>query len=423
MTGPGAERRVSRTLGGAAEGSVKDNELATRPINATTDAMLDGSDADGFLASVPILATFPEVAETAAYSPVPADWVLGCADVVASGEAIRTGRYKTVNAAGAAVIAAVKNEIGHRDFPFVFGGDGASFALPASLAAPATKALAATATFVREELALDLRVGLIPVSDIREAGLDVRLARYAASSHVHYAMFSGGGLAFADEQLKAGHYAIAPAPAGTRPNLDGLSCSFAPIPAREGVILSLIVRPADGADPGRYRTVIDDIVRLAEGGTESTSPLPSEGPRFLRPLSGLGLQTRIARGTGSGLLTRLRLLLYTTFSWLVFTFRIRVGGFDPTLYLSDLVANSDYRKYDDGLRMTIDSSPDRAKRIEERLVEADREGVVRFGLHRQNEALMTCITVSPMRRDHVHFIDGAAGGYAAAAAQMKGARP
>ena len=31
--------------------------------------------------------------------------------------------------------------------------------------------------------------------------------------------------------------------------------------------------------------------------------------------------------------------------------------------------------------------------------------------------------LSPMRRDHMHFIDGAAGGYALAAAQLKAKTP
>jgi hypothetical protein len=35
---------------------------------------------------------------------------------------------------------------------------------------------------------------------------------------------------------------------------------------------------------------------------------------------------------------------------------------------------------------------------------------------------MTCLTPSVYRSDHIHFFDGAAGGYSAAAASMKGRR-
>jgi hypothetical protein len=32
---------------------------------------------------------------------------------------------------------------------------------------------------------------------------------------------------------------------------------------------------------------------------------------------------------------------------------------------------------------------------------------------------MTCFVPSPTRRDHIHFVDGAMGGYAAAARSLK----
>jgi hypothetical protein len=33
---------------------------------------------------------------------------------------------------------------------------------------------------------------------------------------------------------------------------------------------------------------------------------------------------------------------------------------------------------------------------------------------------MTCFVPTPIARDHIHFIDGAAGGYAVAASQITG---
>ncbi len=46
-------------------------------------------------------------------------------------------------------------------------------------------------------------------------------------------------------------------------------------------------------------------------------------------------------------------------------------------------------------------------------------GIARYGLHRQDAAMMTCFTPSALRSDHVHFIDGARGGYASAATALK----
>jgi hypothetical protein len=96
---------------------------------------------------------------------------------------------------------------------------------------------------------------------------------------------------------------------------------------------------------------------------------------------------------------------------------LRIGSFVPARYLREVVENSDFRKYDDGLRMIIDCTPALADALERRLAAAST--TARYGLHRQKAAMMTCFTPSPNRSDHVHFIDGAQGGYAAAAAALK----
>ncbi len=48
---------------------------------------------------------------------------------------------------------------------------------------------------------------MAPVADIRAQGLDVRVARYAPSENISIAMFSGGGLAWADAAMKRGEIA------------------------------------------------------------------------------------------------------------------------------------------------------------------------------------------------------------------------
>src|SRR5262245_35532335 len=104
-----------------------------------------------FYKQLPVFLDFTQVADAACFRPLPADWIVGLADVQQSTQAIRENRYKAVNMAGAAVIASVANALQNRDFPFVFGGDGASFAVPAADAALARKAIAETATRVQQD--------------------------------------------------------------------------------------------------------------------------------------------------------------------------------------------------------------------------------------------------------------------------------
>src|SRR3954447_20023231 len=240
-------------------------------------AMTTPEAAHGFYASIPVFRGFGSLMDPALYSPLPDDWTVGVADIVESTKAIADKRYKAVNMAGAAVIAAVTNALEGREFPFVFGGDGASFAVAPDDLELAREALAATARWVQDDLDLVMRVALVPVSAIRAHGLDVRVARFGPSDNLSYAMFSGGGLAWADTAMKRGEFAVSPAPPGTQPDLSGLSCRFEEIPSARGLILSVLVMPAKSADSGAFRRLIEDVVMLVEKSPDAGRPVPPGG--------------------------------------------------------------------------------------------------------------------------------------------------
>jgi hypothetical protein len=358
--------------------------------------------------------------DPALYSPLPDDWTIGVADIVESTRAIADARYKAVNMAGAAVIAAVTNALEGREFPFVFGGDGASFVVSPDDLGRACDALAATAIWVKDDLDLLMRVALVPIAAIRAQGLEVRVARFGPSPNLSYAMFSGGGLGWAEAAMKRGEFAVPVAPSGTQPDLTGLSCRFDEMPSARGVILSVLVVAARGADPAGFRKLIEDIVALVERSPDAGRPVPPGGPRLRWPPAGVEFEARAARG---GPLFKRRAFVFanTLFVYLVMRFGISVGGFVPKTYVQQVVENSDFRKYDDGLRMILDCTPELENALTQRLARAASAGIARYGLHRQDAAMMTCFTPSALRSDHVHFIDGARGGYASAATALKAA--
>jgi hypothetical protein len=371
-----------------------------------------------FYGGIPVFRGFGRLMEPKLYSPLPDDWSIGVADIVESTKAIAEARYKAVNMAGASVIAAVANALEGREFPFVFGGDGASFAVSPDDLDRTREALAASATWVEESLNLVMRVALVPVAAVRAAGLDVRVARFGPSANLSYAMFSGGGLGWAEAAMKRGEFAVPKAAPGTQPDLTGLSCRFEEIPSARGLILSVLVMPGRAADPAAFRRLIEDVVALVERSPDAGRPVPSGGPPLRWPPAGADFEARAARG-GSLLKRRVVVLGYALFAYFVMRFGISVGGFVPQTYLQQVVENSDFRKYDDGLRMVLDCTPELERALTRRLAEAAASGIVRYGLHRQDAAMMTCFTPSAVRSDHVHFIDGARGGYASAATALK----
>jgi len=380
--------------------------------------MTTANSSDRFYGSIPVFRGFGKLMDPALYSPLPDDWSIGVADIVESTKAIAQARYKAVNMAGAAVIAAVTNALEGREFPFVFGGDGASFAVSPDDFERAHDALAATAIWVRDDLNLVMRVALVPIAAIRAQALDVRVARFGPSPNLSYAMFSGGGLGWAEAAMKRGEFAVPVAPSGTQPDLTGLSCRFEEMPSVRGVILSLLVVPASGADPAGFRKLIEDIVALVERSPDAGRPVPPGGPALRWPPAGVEFEARAARG-GPLFKRSAFVLANTLFAYLVMRFGITVGGFVPKTYVQQVVENSDFRKYDDGLRMILDCTPELECALTQRLARAASTGIVRYGLHRQDAAMMTCFTPSALRSDHVHFIDGARGGYASAATALK----
>jgi hypothetical protein len=376
---------------------------------------------DGFYQSLPILRDFTRVMDPGLFAPLADGWMVGVADVVQSTKAIAENRYKAVNMAGAAVIVAITNALGDRDFPFVFGGDGASFAVAAEAAAAARQALAATATWVKEDLGLTLRIGMVPVAAIRAHGFDVRVARYAPSENISIAMFAGGGIAWADAAMKRGEFAVAPAPPGAHPDLSGLSCHYQKIPASRGVVLSSVVAPAPGVNGDAFRAAIEHIARLVERTPDASRPVASQRLRITWPPAGTDLEARASRRPGESVRARkIKVLAWTLFYFLIMHFSIKVGSFIPVKYTREVVDNSDFRKFDDALRMVLDCTPELADEIERHLTDCAARKIVRYGTHRQHAAMMTCFTPSPTKSNHVHFIDGAVGGYAMAANALKG---
>ncbi len=372
-----------------------------------------------FYEKVPLQREFVRLAQPAQFAPVPDDWLLGVADIVDSTGEIERGRYKTVNMVGAAVISAMINARAGVAFPYVFGGDGAAFAVPGNDEEVARSALAALRRWATEEFSISLRGALVPVSEIRAAGHELRVARYAPSTGVDYAMFSGGGLAWAEAQMKLGKFEVPPAQPGALPDLTGLSCRWSNSTARHGQIVSLVIQPTASATESDFADLAQSVVSASEALDRAGHPVPANGPPINWPPPGLDIDAHVARAGRSLILKKISLLFENLMIALLFKSGIRLGSFEPVEYRREVSSNADFRKFDDGLKMTLDCDPATLTQINQMLKDAQSRGKIRYGIHAQQEAMMTCFVPSAMGNDHVHFVDGASGGYARAAATMR----
>ena len=381
---------------------------------------------DRFYADLPAVTDFDAVTRAASYAPLPGDWHVALCDVRNSTAAVAAGRYKNVNTVGAAAITAALNAAGDLDIPFSFEGDGCVLCVPPRMLEPTRAALAMTREIARDSFALDLRIATVPVSRIRAAGYEIRVARYRVSENYVQAVFAGGGIACADVLIKdpatAREFEILPGSVTPRGSHDGLECRWQDIPSRHGETVSLMVR-ASGSDPERaaatYRAVIAKV-REIYGDEDACHPLSV--PELAMSLSAERLGNEVgvrARGSAAArwfALMRLRgIVLVGAF---LMRFGIRTQETDWGRYKETLVRNSDVRKLVDVYRQILAGNAAQREALAAWLEERYARGELVYGLHVTDRAHMTCLVFNYAGK-HLHFIDGADGGLFLAARAFK----
>ncbi len=372
---------------------------------------------EDFFEKIPSFRDPGGLSESSNYHAAPADWWVVLADVRGSTQAIQQGRYKDVNLVGASAIIAVLNALARAPIPYVFGGDGATLLVAPSMLERAKDALRATRKMAREQFDFDLRVGVVPMSELIAAGQQVLVAKHEKSPKLALAMFGGGGLSHAESLLKSAPipnaYLLDGEPAGTG-DFTGLECRWQPIQATRGEMLSVLVR-ARASDRGTelriYREIIEEIEAIV-GSAAEASPTIALQPKLSFSPGSLRGEQKVRGGS------LLRIWALSLLGKFLMTFNLTAFGVQWGNYRKEVTRNSDFWKFDDALRFVIDVSAAQKRALSACLESRALKGEVAFGMHSSREALMTCLVFS-YAGNHVHFIDGGDGGYAMAAKQLK----
>jgi hypothetical protein len=379
-----------------------------------------------FYAGMRVVADFADATRAENSAPLPPDWHVALCDVRNSTVAIEAGNYKNVNSLGAAAITAVLNAAGGLDIPFGFEGDGCVLCVPPHLLEDTRAALAKTREIATESFGLDLRIGTVPMADIRRDGFEILVARYRVTEHYHQAVFSGGGMVHADRLLKdprADNPYLVPDSVVPRGSMEGFECRWQDVPSRHGETVSLIVRSLD-TDPGRvgarYREVIAKVAEIY-GTPDACHPLAVPDLAFefgAKPARNEAAVRAAGRGSFGRWLWTLRMRWFAALGWVLMRFGIRTEETDWGTYKDTLVRNSDVRKVNDGYRQILAGTAAQRQALDAWLEDGYRKGQLVFGLHTTNRAQMTCLVFNYAGR-HMHFIDGADGGLFLASKELK----
>lgn len=387
---------------------------------------MPGSDNATFYADLAAMPSFDVAMDTLTHVDLPDDWWIVIADVVNSTEAIAQGAYKKVNTVGVACIAAIANIDRNLSLPFIFGGDGATFAIPDSLRQAVIVALRGTQRLARDSFGLGLRAGLVRVSDLRRDDFWVKVARVALSPLVSQAMFSGRGWEEAERRVKSGKDSgavmVDPDAGPAEASFEGFECRWQNIPSFRDHKLSVIVvamSPEPAINQATYQRVLRVIAEVFGDLGAHHSLRADQLKLSFAPMTFAGeTMVRVQGGWWQKMRYMLSMLLENIAGWWIF----RRGGDTPRVpwsrYRDDLVNNTDYRKFDGALRMVVDASATQTRELQARLTTEQTAGMLVWGIHQSSEALITCLIESHAGK-HIHFVDGSDGGYALAAKQMK----
>ena len=231
----------------------------------------------------------------------------------------------------------------------------------------------------------------------------------------------GGGLTYATELIKnpatTDLYMLDLTSSSSPANLSGLECRWQDIPSRHGETVSLLVLATQNEE---YRDVIEQI-QLIYGAGDRHNPITRDHLSLSFSPITLSKETKVRASTNHWL-SKLRYLIKIQFEnllgWIFMKFKLNVCGTDWSKYQDVVAAATDYRKFDDMLRMVIAGDALQREDLTDYLEQKYRSGKLAYGLHVSNRALLTCLVFDRNGRQ-VHFVDGADGGYAMAAKEMK----
>ncbi|MDX1592390.1 MAG: DUF3095 family protein, partial [Balneolaceae bacterium] len=188
---------------------------------------------DPFFTDLPPVTRYSSLIQSGNYTPLPKNWCVAVSDIQLSTRHIEYGDIRAVNISGAMIIAALLNRFSDHDLPFQFTGDGSMIAFPRDLKPDAEQIIMGCRQLAKKAFQLDLRAGIVDLSDDEFADDQFRVAKFQLSPSVHHAAFAGNGFQKLEELIKKQNplFANLSPKKSIKPDLSGLECRWNAFPA------------------------------------------------------------------------------------------------------------------------------------------------------------------------------------------------
>uniref|UniRef100_UPI004047C90B DUF3095 domain-containing protein n=1 Tax=Aliarcobacter sp. TaxID=2321116 RepID=UPI004047C90B len=362
---------------------------------------------------------FSKIMENNNYSKIPNDWYVLVSDIKDSTKAIEQGMYKQVNFVSALTIIGVLNIDRDEDFPYIFGGDGASLIIPPNLLEKSKKVLFEASKKAKDVFDLELRVGVISIKEIEKRGSFIEVSKLKVSKDYTQAIIRGNGLELAEELLKKEYETFK-----ISKNLDidyiadfeGLECRWEDIKTPKDETISILIKSINQENENLvYENILKNIENIVGSYTQrnpikiSNLPKLSFNPKVLMTEASIFTSNPFFK-----IFTIFKLMFENFIGLILMKYSIGLWGG----YKDRILRTTDTEKFDDMLRMVISTDKKQTKKLEDYLESQYKKRDLVYGIHKSDSALMTCLILERHGK-HIHFVDSSKGGYALASKELK----
>lgn len=350
---------------------------------------------------------------------VPKSWHVVVVDILNSTSAVNAGNHHQVNLTATGAIISVLNAIRKvkrsYEIPYFFGGDGATFIVPSSLLNKIIHVLENYRIHIKRKIELVLRVGEIPVSNLIESEVQLKIAKHRLTDKLSIPIVLGDGLKVAESIIKSSFKEEeTTAFDETLLNLEGMECRWdqiLPDQQQTKVVCLLLDASLEKDQRNVYKKVLAQMDEEF-GKFENRQPIKSNNLKLDPNPTKVWEEMKIRLTSTSW--------MYFFKSWLKSNFgRIYLNiTSSGKQYLSQIEQLSHTFMLDGMINTVFTAEQKSIDRFIAFLDEMERDKKLIYGIHVTHASVMSCYVLD-RRTTHSHFVDGTEGGYTSAAKMFK----
>jgi hypothetical protein len=263
----------------------------------------------------------------------------------------------------------------------------------------------------------ELKIGHISVKEIYRGRIQLIIAKAKINDIFYIPVVLGDGLQYAEnlikneDPLKKENFRIDQFPL----NLNGMECKWDKIspPEESQEVVSLIVTGCGDQDPSKIFSEVLKAIDDIYGSQKRRKPISIKRLRLKAGFQKINSEMRAKLGRFDG--------FYFLKNWV----KINFGKFylnnskAGKKYLKKLVELTDTLTIDGRINTVITGTSGQRISLISFLDHLERSNKIKYGLFVSQESVMSCYVRDMGTNEHIHFVDGADGGYTKAANSLK----